>query len=69
MISDEYEVLAEGNLLYVGYAEGDWREKKNAHDKVYTYLIDFNYLLNNYNTSENETTLCLCKDIEKRIPI
>ena len=63
----EYESLADGNLLHVGHAEGDWIEKKSAHDKVYTYLIDFNYLLNNYNTSENNTTLCLCKDIEEKI--
>lgn len=64
---DEYESLADENLLYVGYAEGDWREKKSAHDKVYTYLIDFNYLLNNYNTSGNDMTLSLCRDIESRL--
>ena len=67
MRTSEYESLADGNLLYVGYAEGDWREKISDHDRVYTYLIDFNYLLNNYNTSESETTLSLCRDIESRL--
>ena len=65
--TSEYESLADGNLLYVGYAEGDWREKISDHDRVYTYLIDFNYLINNYNTSESETTLSLCRDIESRL--
>lgn len=55
------------NLIYVGFAEGDWRHKESEHDRIYTYLIDFNYVLNNYNTSKTDCVVSLCNDIEKRI--
>ena len=65
----QYESLEEENIVYIGYAEGDWREqeKPNDHDRIYTYLIDFNYVLNNYNVNESKATCFLCSDIEKRI--
>ena len=63
------DYLEDDNLLYVGFAEGDWRDSSNPndHDKIYTYLVDFNYLLNNYGGSDNSIINELCKDIEKRI--
>lgn len=62
-----FQNIENDNLIYVGYSKGGWRQKNTDYDRIYTYLIDFNYLLNNYNTSETETINSLCADIEKRI--
>lgn len=63
------DYLEDDNLLYVGFAEGDWRDSLNPndHDRIYTYLVDFNFLLTNYNSSSNKITRNLCEDIENRI--
>lgn len=41
----------ERELAYIGYAYADWREESQQsfkHDKIHTFLIDFNHLLNQY---------------------
>ncbi len=38
----------DGNLVYIGYAKSSWREEQQTYDKIYTFLIDYNFLLNNY---------------------
>lgn len=68
--SDDYNYLDDDkNIAYIGYAIGEWRntKKKTDYDRIYTFLIDFNYLLNNYNKNENDEIICLCNKIEKLI--
>ena len=44
----------DSNFVYIGYAFVDWRDLKtiNNYDYIHTFLIDFNYLLENYNKSD-----------------
>lgn len=78
--NNDYDYLdKDKNLAYIGYAEGKWRneeqvkgeqenkEQAKDHDKIYTFLIDFNYLLNNYNKKENKEINSLCDKIEDLI--
>ncbi|MBE6114490.1 MAG: LlaJI family restriction endonuclease [Erysipelotrichaceae bacterium] len=56
-------------LAYIGYAYADWREGSNnslAHDKIYTFLIDYNYLLRNYRKVDEEMIDTLCSTILER---
>ncbi|MDO4468007.1 MAG: LlaJI family restriction endonuclease [Bacillota bacterium] len=64
-----YEKTSNDNMIFVGYAKGDWREQGNDHDKIYTYLIDFNYVLENYHTKDVTMVRNLCDDIEKHISL
>lgn len=39
------------NLVYIGKAYVNWRnEKKQEHDYIFAFMIDFNFLLKNYNS-------------------
>lgn len=58
---------SDNNLIYLGYADVDWREKKNEYDFIYTFCIDFNYLLKNYKCSDCEVIENLCESIEKQL--
>lgn len=69
LAKDNYEKTDSENIVYVGYAEGGWREQTKDYEKVYTYLIDFNYVLNNYDSSDVTIIQSLCNDIEKRIKL
>lgn len=43
-------------LAYIGYAYADWRENSQQsyeHDKIHTFLIDFNHLLSHYRKDNN----------------
>jgi len=45
-----------GDLGYIGYAYADWRENSQQsyeHDKIHTFLIDFNHLLSHYRKDNN----------------
>lgn len=47
----------ERKLAYIGYAYADWREQSQQtleYDKIHTFLIDFNYLLNKYGKQNTE---------------
>ena len=57
----------DSNLVYIGKAYGNWRNstKKEDHDYIFTYLIDFNYLLRNYKTEDASFIENLSSSIEK----
>lgn len=59
----------DSNLLYIGKAYVSWRskEEKKPHDYIYTFLIDFNYLLNHYKEDEKEYIETLCDVINKKL--
>lgn len=58
----------EGNLAYLGEAYVAWRTDRNEdYDSIYTFLIDFNYLLNNYAKEDNSCLLALTEKIEEEI--
>lgn len=46
------------NISYIGYAFTEWREnsvKDEPYDKIYTFLIDLNYLLKSYRKKKQKT--------------
>lgn len=58
----------DGNLAYLGEAYVAWRtDREEEYDSVYTFLIDLNYLLNNYAKEDNSCLLTLTEKIEKEI--
>lgn len=56
-------------ILYVGKAYGKWRKEKEVfdHDNIYTFVIDFNYLLENYRSADSSDIDALCKKIDEYI--
>lgn len=54
------------NFAYIGYAFVDWRNLKsiNDYDYIHTFLIDFNYLLENYNNSDNNSINNFCSFVD-----
>ncbi len=59
-----------GDLVYFGYARVDWREEKfKEYDYIYTYGIDFNYLLRNYKKTDTNLIEILCASIENQLEI
>lgn len=53
------------NLAYIGFATSSWRKNDDDHTYVFSFLIDFNYLLNNYQKKNDNETLILFDAIEK----
>lgn len=60
----------DNNLVYIGNANISWREDghKEDYDYIHTFLIDFNYLLNNYKKEDEEMIRELCATIEAYTP-
>lgn len=54
------------NLAYIGFATSSWRKNDDDHTYVFSFLIDFNYLLNNYQKKNDNETLILFDAIEKK---
>lgn len=55
-------------MVYIGKGTVDWRkEHKEEYDYIYVYLIDFNFLLQNYMDSNENYVLSLCKSINELI--
>ncbi len=54
------------NLCYIGYAFADWQndERDEDHDYIYLFMIDFNYLLMNYDKKNNDVDL-ICDLIDE----
>lgn len=52
---NDYNVVRynDSNLVYIGEGYVDWKDKnkKRDHERIFLFLIDFNYLLNNYSKS------------------
>lgn len=59
----------DGNLAYFGYARADWRTDSDNkdYDHIYTYGIDFNYLLRNYKVADADMINELCSSIENKL--
>lgn len=57
------------NISYIGYAYVNWREDGTVkeYDHIYTFMLDFNYLLRNYQKDENRSRKVLCDFIEELI--
>lgn len=55
------------NLAYTGFATSSWRKNDDDHTYVFSFLIDFNYLLNNYQKKNDNETLILFDAIEKKL--
>ena len=57
------------NLVYIGFADVDWRSDLNMedYDNIFSYCIDFNYLLRNYRAPDHKMINSLCDSIEHRI--
>ena len=52
------------NLAYIGYSVGDWRQNKNDYDYLFTFLLDLNYLIRNYQNDNKKYIEKLMKSIE-----
>ena len=55
-VDDKHIIRYENsNLVYVGEGYVDWTDTKNKkdHERIFLFLIDFNYLLNNYDANNN----------------
>lgn len=55
------------NLAYIGFATSSWRKNDDDQTYVFSFLIDFNYLLNNYQKKNDNETLILFDAIEKKL--
>lgn len=55
------------NFAYIGFATSSWRDNSKEYDYVFSFLIDFNYLLNTYkNPKENDISL-IFNEIENKL--
>ena len=55
----------DGNLAYLGEAFVAWRnDRKEDYDVIYTFMIDLNFLLNNYGKEDKSCLFTLIKEIE-----
>lgn len=64
-----YELVSldtDNNLQYLGYASTEWRKDsdKKYYDYIYTFLIDMNFLLCNYNKKNTIYTKLIIEKIE-----
>ena len=61
----------ENNLVYFGYADVVWRKdnKVEDYDFIYTFGIDFNYLLRNYKVADTKMIAELCTSIEEKVQL
>lgn len=57
----------DNNIQYLGYAFTEWRgdSTKKTYDYIYTFLIDMNYLLCNYDKTNTNATYLIITKIEK----
>lgn len=57
------------NLAYIGKAKVNYRNqrKEQSYDSIYAFLIDFNFLLNNYKRKDSKYIDDLCNKINEKI--
>lgn len=64
----EFNQLNKVNVLeYIGKASGEWNANNDEHNSIYAYVIDYMYLLMNYNNSNDTLIDKLCSSIEEHI--
>lgn len=63
---DSIDKYCDGNLAYIGRAFVDWKNDIDSIlDKyIYTFLIDFNFLLRNYNRGDSQYIEQLCDSVK-----
>lgn len=61
------EMCDNDNFVYFGKAYVNWRNELEfkAYENIYAFMIDFEYLLKNYDKNENRYITNLCKKIEE----
>lgn len=66
---DNLERFNDSNLVYIGYAAVDWRKvnQQQDYEYIFTFMIDFNYLLQNYNVKNSSYINTLCYEIDKKL--
>lgn len=65
---DEFKLLNKTKILeYIGKASGEWNTNNVEHNSIYTYVIDYMYLLMNYNNYNDTLIDELCSSIEEHI--
>lgn len=54
-----------GNFAYIGFAKVNWTDKSNFHEHyyIYTFLIDFNFLLTSYQFGNSKYLELLCAKV------
>lgn len=57
------------NIAYIGEAFVDWRSDSSSldHERLFTYLIDFNFLLNNYWKKDSSYIKAICDSIDEML--
>lgn len=62
------EKVKGSDVVYIGFATVDWRdgEKPSDHDRIYTFMIDFNFLLNNYKEDDSSYIDAICDEINQK---
>ena len=65
---DEFKLLNKTKILeYIGKASGEWNTNNVEHNSIYTYVIDYMYLLMNYNNYNDTLIDELCSSIEEHV--
>lgn len=65
---DNFVKYYNGNLIYIGKAYVDWRnDNKQEHDYIFTFMIDFNYLLKNYKTKDLRIINKICQHVDQNL--
>ena len=59
--------MVEDNMAFIGEAYVAWRDQKEDYDNIYSFLIDFNFLLNSYKKNDTVCIDQLCKIIDQNI--
>lgn len=64
----DMERYLDGNLTYIGYAEPEWRDFQfEKYNKIHTFMIDYNYLLSNYDKKTNDFIDAICQRIDDKV--
>ena len=67
---DIFTKYYDNNLVYIGKAFVDWRnDRKQEHDYIFTFMIDFNFLLKNYNSKNNNFIKKICNHVNQNLNI
>jgi len=63
------EFMNDGNLAYIGKAYVNYRDKKDVKDwdTIYTFMIDFNYLLNYYMKKDKKYIQAIEKTVQIKL--
>lgn len=65
------EFNSDGNMAYIGMAYVNYRNNREhkPYDYIYTFMIDFNFLLRNYKKNDRQYIEELCDKINEKIGV